>query len=117
MSKVQGDALLARPKKPIVRLSARFRTDDDLIADLVRVAQIDNRSSITRLRYDEEGDFHSSTLARRLGGWPAACSRAGLETGRSDLGHSDGKWFQNIFDVWISKGAQPSYGDKADEVL
>lgn len=94
-----------------VKLSARFASDDELLADLVRVAELDQASVLTRARYDELGRFHSSTLHRRLGGWTQACHRAGLISGRPDLGHGDEVWMQNIFDVWVSLGRQPSYGD------
>ena len=94
-----------------VQLSARFASDDQLVEDLARVASLDRASVLTRARYDEAGRFHSSTIARRLGGWARACELAGLISGRQDLGHSDEVWMQNIFDTWLRLGKQPSYGD------
>ena len=96
-----------------VRISARHATDEDLVADLARVAAADAGPStlLTRDRYDREGRFHSSTVVRRLGSWAAACERAGLDTGRPDLGHSDDVWMRNVYDVWLTLGRQPSYGD------
>jgi hypothetical protein len=92
-------------------LSARYASDDDLIADLARVAALDESTVLTRERYDEAGRFHSSTVVRRLGGWAKACERAGLGHGRPDLGHADDAWMQAIFDRWVALGRQPSYGD------
>ena len=94
-----------------VQVSARFKSDDELIQDLVRVAALDNARSLTRARYDQLGAFHSTTIARRFGTWPAALQEAGLSPGRSDLGHSDDVWMRNIYEMWVSKGRQPSYGD------
>jgi hypothetical protein len=95
-----------------VRISARHVTNDDLIADLARVAaKAGTPASVTRATYDRDGNYNSSTLVRRLGSWDAACRAAGLSTGRPDLGHSDDAWMQNIFEVWIALGRQPSYGD------
>lgn len=92
-----------------VRLSARSANDDELVADLARVAADNGSGVLTRARYDRYGAFHSSTIVRRLGGWATACSKAGLTTGRSDLGHADEVWMSNIYEVWIATGRQPSY--------
>ena len=92
-----------------VRLSARSANDDELVADLARVAADNGSGVLTRARYDRYGAFHSSTIVRRLGGWATACAKAGLTTGRSDLGHADEVWMSNIYEVWIAIGRQPSY--------
>jgi hypothetical protein len=94
-----------------VKVSARFVTDDELVADLIRVATLHESDVLTRQQYDRDGSYHSTTVHRRLGGWAAACARAGLRAGRPDLGHTDDQWMANIFEVWSAIGRQPSYGD------
>lgn len=94
-----------------VRLSARYATDDDLVADLGRVAKELGVRSLTRDQYAEHGLYHPVTLHRRLGGWVVACAKAGLDTGRPDLGRSDDDWMLNILEVWQRVGRQPSYGN------
>ena len=94
-----------------VKPSARFQSDETLIADVARVAASDGTLVLTRARYDRVGSYHSSTIVRRLGSWAIACSRAGISSGREDLGQSDDAWMENILGVWESLGRQPSYGD------
>ncbi len=94
-----------------VRVSARFVSDEDLVADMVRVASLNVSGTLTREQYDRDGHWHSSTIHRRLGGWTSACREAGLASGRPDLGYSDDDWMANIYEVWTAIGRQPSYGD------
>lgn len=94
-----------------VRLSARYASDDELVADIVRVAKLLTTESLTRDNYERLGRYHPTTIHRRLGGWTVAIERAGLKSGRPDLGHDDAAWMANIFDVWTVIGKQPSYGD------
>lgn len=94
-----------------VRVSARFVTDEELIADVARVAALNASGALTREQYDKDGLWHSSTVHRRLGGWAAACEMAGLQTGRPDLGQPDDVWMSNIYEVWLAAGHQPSYGE------
>jgi hypothetical protein len=93
-----------------VQVSARFVSDEDLIADLARVAALNGSEVLTRDQYDKQGKYHSATIHRRLGGWTAACEQAGLRSGRSDLGHANDVWMKNIYEVWRKTGQQPSYG-------
>jgi HNH endonuclease/Homing endonuclease associated repeat len=101
----------ARPSNMRVQVSARFVSDEDLIADLVRVAALDDSDALTRERYNQQGNYHSATIHRRLGSWTAACEIAGLRSGRPDLGHSHEAWMRNLYEVWRRLGRQPSYGD------
>ncbi|GAB2826889.1 hypothetical protein GCM10027022_17350 [Alpinimonas psychrophila] len=94
-----------------VRLSARYATDDDVAHDLLRVAEELGHGSLTREEYERFGQYHPTTIHRRLGGWTEAIGRAGLKSGRPDLGHDDTEWMTNIFEVWTTLGRQPSYGD------
>lgn len=94
-----------------VRISARFVSDEELIADMLRVAALKPSGGLTREQYDRDGRWHSATVHRRFGSWTSACEKAGLRSGRPDLGHSDDAWMANIYDVWTMLGRQPSYGD------
>ena len=93
-----------------VRLSARYASDDELVVDLLRVAMLLGTGPFTRKNYERLGQYNPSTIHRRLGGWAEAIKRAGLEGGRPDLGHDDTVWMTNIFEVWVARGKQPSYG-------
>ena len=94
-----------------VRISTRFVSDEDLIADLARVAALSGSRALTRAQYAQSGIADPTPIHRRFGSWTAACEKAGLESGRPDLGHADEAWMTNIYDAWATQGRQPSYGD------
>ena len=94
-----------------VRISARFAPDEEVLADLARVAAQKDSATLTRAAYDDRGQFSSSMVVRRFGGWRRACDLAGLAWGRPDLGHDDDDWMQNILDVWTELGRQPTYSE------
>ena len=94
-----------------VKISNRGASDEELVEDLARVALELQSTTLTRAAYDENGRFSSSMVVRRLGSWAVACDRAGLNNGRPDLGHDHSVWMQNIFDLWLLSGRQPTYGD------
>ena len=54
-------------------------TDQELIDDIIKIAQKLDKETITRDEYDENGGrFHSGTIRKRLGGWLNALEKAGL---------------------------------------
>ena len=57
--------------------------NDELIAELRRVAEMLDRSSVTIDQFNEHGKFHSSTLSRRFGSWFKALDAAGLQKTRN----------------------------------
>lgn len=84
--------------------------DEELIADVKRVAVVLGKSSVTIDKYNERGQFHSTTLTRRLGSWFAVLERAGLEKTRN-LHISNEEMFDNLVEVWLRLGRQPKYND------
>ena len=82
-------------------------TDEELIADLKRVANEFNKKSVSFLRYNERGRYNSSTLARRFGSWSEVLKRAGLQMNRHPVDISEEELFQNIEEIWIKLGRQP----------
>ena len=57
--------------------------DDELLAELLRVAGLLNRSTVTIDQFNEHAKFHSATLARRFGSWFKALDAAGLPRTRN----------------------------------
>jgi hypothetical protein len=85
-------------------------SDDELINDLVRVAQEARKTTVTFRDYDSIGKYSSSTIALRFGSWHAALERAGLEkTINRNIPVDD--LFQNIVEVWGVLGRQPKTRD------
>lgn len=84
-------------------------TDDELIADLRRVALDLNKNSVTRDEQDEKGKFHSTTFIRRFGSWFSALEKAELEMTRTPMNLPDEDLFKNLEEIWIKLGRQPRY--------
>lgn len=84
-------------------------TDEELIADLRRVALELNKTSVTRDEQDEKGKFHSATFVRRFGGWFNTLEKAGLEKTRTPINLPEEDLFQNLEEIWTRLGRQPRY--------
>lgn len=83
-------------------------TDEELIADLKRVANDLNKKSVPLRRYKERGKYNSSTLSRRFGSWSEVLKRAGLQQiNPQPLRISEEELFQNIEEIWVKLGRQP----------
>ena len=93
-----------------IKLMNRNTPDDDLIDDLKRVAK-DLGKSPTIDEYNELGNFHSTTLSRRFGGWNKSLKLADLEMTRSRLNIPTEELLENIEKLWIKLGRQPKYAE------
>jgi 5-methylcytosine-specific restriction endonuclease McrA len=98
--------------KPRFELETHHRNvaDEEFVADLRRVAGELGATTVTIDQYNERGQYHASTLARRFGSWFKAIERAGLEKSRK-LNISNEELFQNLVEVWGRLGRQPKYDD------
>jgi hypothetical protein len=54
-------------------------SDDELLADLKRVAAELGKSSLKIDEYTAHGRFHNTTFNRRFGSWSEALNKAGLK--------------------------------------
>jgi hypothetical protein len=84
--------------------------DDELIADIRSVASILGKSCVTIDEYNENGQFHSTTLTRRFGSWFATLDIAGIDRTRT-LHVTDEEYFENLEQMWVHLGRQPRYGE------
>ncbi len=84
--------------------------DEELLADLSRVASLLGKKRVTIDKYNERGRFHSTTLTRRFGSWFSATDRAGLARTRN-LNIPNEALFSNLVELWTSMGRQPRYND------
>lgn len=82
--------------------------ENELLADMQRVAKALKKDAITIADYDEHGKFGSSAICKRFGGWNCAKEAANLKIGRL-YNSTDEDYFENIFDVWQTLGRQPRY--------
>jgi hypothetical protein len=98
--------------------------DEELIAELKRVAELLNRGSVTIDQFNEHAKFNSSTLARRFGSWFKALEAAGLKWTRNlnlTKEHSlfsagtyenrFGSWRKGLeaFVLWANEGIAPPF--------
>ena len=81
-------------------------SDEELLADLNRVANELGRQTVTYAEYDNFGRCRSRTVEVKFGGWNKALARAGLTVGRK-VGFTDDDFFENIEEVWTRLGRQP----------
>lgn len=94
-----------------LRTTARGLSDDELLADMRRVAEHLGRETITIAEYTKDGLGHSSTIQRRFGSWFKALEQAGLQPSRAPIGINNEELFENLQDIWIKLGRQPSYSE------
>ncbi|MGB9070171.1 MAG: HNH endonuclease [Candidatus Acidiferrales bacterium] len=84
--------------------------DDQLLADLRRVAGELGKHRVTFREYNERGRFSASTLAERFGSWHGAIDKANLQR-TINRNISDEDLFANLVEVWTTLGRQPRSRD------
>lgn len=88
-------------------------TDAQLINDLKRVAALIGGSTVSQPQYSLHGRFDMRNLSRRLGGWDAALSAAGLGATSYQGEYPDESLFANILVLWQHFGRQPRRAELA----
>jgi hypothetical protein len=96
-----------------IRLRKRNIPDEELLADLKRVASELSKKTLTTFEYTAKGSFGINTFLRRFNQWNLALKRAGLDApNRQHI--PDAELFENIAEVWTSIGRQP-FGRELDK--
>jgi hypothetical protein len=85
-------------------------SDDDLLADLRRVAADQSEQQVKQRTYKDHGKFGVRTVIRRFGTWNGAVKAAGLDT-PIERYVPDAGLFAALYDLWVSLGRQPSYSE------
>lgn len=83
--------------------------DEELIADLRRIALELDKTSVTEAENKERGKYATTTHIRRFGSWHNAMVKAGLRKNRSTLNLTDEELYKNLEEIWIKLGRQPKY--------
>ena len=88
-------------------------TDDQLIDDLKRVAEVLNSKTFSSGDYQKYGEFSKGTFFHRFGTWNNALEKAGLipYTQVSGKRISDKAILQEIERIWVKLGRQPTSTD------
>ncbi len=81
-------------------------SNDELLADLKRVAETLRKPSVRYEEYPSHSRFSSRLLVKRFGSWNNALKAAGLEISqRQNI--PDIEFFENMETVWRALGRQP----------
>ena len=70
-------------------------SDEDLLKDILRVANSLGKDSITTNEYNNGGKYHSSTFQKRFGGWLKALELCGLTPSKQQVYPSYGTYTQS----------------------
>jgi 5-methylcytosine-specific restriction endonuclease McrA len=91
----------------------RNASEQEMLSDLKMVADKLGKQTVTIEEYNTYGEFHSTTLTRRIGSWFLCLEKAGLKPSRSKINISEEELFQNLQNVWVTLGRQPKYHEVA----
>jgi HNH endonuclease/Homing endonuclease associated repeat len=87
-------------------------SDEELVADMRRVAELVATNAVSFRLYSKSGRYHPSTVALRFGTWNEALVAAGL-TITSERDIADERLFENLMRLWEHYGRQPRFRDLA----
>jgi hypothetical protein len=82
-------------------------SEEELIADLKRVAALLAQNTVSQPEYSVHGRYDMRNLSKRLGTWNQGLLRAGL-TITNEVEYSDDRLFGNLLVVWQHFGRQPT---------
>lgn len=86
-----------------------FITDGQLMSDLKNVAKKLNKNSVTISEYIQNGRYDPTTIMRHFGTWNNALIKLGLKI--SNRQYNDQELYDNLANIWIKLGHQPSRRD------
>jgi hypothetical protein len=81
-------------------------SDQEILSDIRRVADLVASSAISFRAYSKLGTYHPTTASLRFGTWNKATVAAGLEIG-SERDIADERLFENLMCLWEHYGRQP----------
>lgn len=87
-------------------------SDEDLLNDIIAVKGKLHKDSLTIREYDAIGKYNSSTIMRRFSSWNNALNLT--STNISNKYYSDEEFVENIKNVWLTLGRQPTRREMND---
>lgn len=91
-----------------LRTNARHFSNDELLADLRRVAKIYGKDALAQREYGLKGNFAHKNFYKRFGSWNNALKKAGLKITVSKTVTNE-ELFDNLELIWRQLGRQPFY--------
>jgi YD repeat-containing protein len=98
-----------------IRLRRRDISTQEILDDIRRVARVRETRTVTRLEYNEYGQFGATTVTRKFKTWNAAVQAADLDVATRQ-GITNDELFENLAAVWTHLGKQP-FGRHMSEPL
>ncbi len=99
-----------------IRLRRRGIPKQEILEDLRRVSELIGGGSVTRVQYDQQGQFGATTVLRNFGTWNEALKAADIQiANRQDI--SNEELFENLAEVWTRLGRQPFGREMSDKSL
>jgi 5-methylcytosine-specific restriction endonuclease McrA len=87
-------------------------SNDEILADIRRVAELAGTNVVSQRLYSEFGKYDPSTASRRFGNWNQAVIAAGLQIA-NELNITDERLFENLMRLWEHYGRQPRRAELA----
>ena len=103
---------MEKPNFKLSRVPGAPVTDDELLADLKRVAEELGSPTVPQKTYGKRGTYDCSTAIRRFGSWNAGLRAAGLSFS-NEVSISDKRLFENLLVLWQHYGRQPRRAELA----
>ena len=91
-------------------------SDDELISDIIRIANEINSDTLTQQQYKDFGKYGINKVIYRFHSWNEALKRANLHTS-ANYQFSLDELYENIERVWIAKGKQPVRADMNNKAI
>ena len=89
-------------------------TVDEVLEDIKQVMAKLGKTTLTIKEYDKNGSYHSSTALRKIGTWNEILGI--LDATTSVVYYEDVDLLDNIKQVWLKKGSQPTRRDMDNKV-
>ena len=90
---------------------ARNMTDEQLVAELQRVAAELQTDTLTQPEFASRSEISFAAISLRLGSWNKALHVAGLRPVNMGRRYSEEDYFENLLTVWTHFGRQPKYAE------
>lgn len=97
----------------ITRVSGMPVSNEDLLADLQRVASVNGKGTVGQKEYRLIGTYDDKTLRNRFGSWNKALIAAGLNIS-NEVNIQDEQLFENLLTLWQHYGRQPRRSELAN---
>lgn len=85
-------------------------SDQQLLNDLIGVAKLLNKRTLSKEEYKKHGEYSYTSFRNHFGTWKKALEKVGLSSARN-WGTTRDEFHENLKDLWIKLGRQPKYSE------